>query len=300
MDVFGFLLPVKTQAVRVTPWAIVGSIGGDSSYVTNRRAHSGIVADTAATIAKPNPVQPANAISNVRGDLHNQTLAWWAGLSFELPIIDPFYFGFDGAYGRATLGDDYGTAGYFLAAKTGYKWNWGKTGILGWYGSGDSDPQTGANRETGGQMPILSDDTGFSPFHSMYYRHGIDRRGFITDNGAGTWGLALDIADVSFVKDLSHTVRAGFYRGTNSGDALGDSARKLYTEGSGATHYSYLLTSDTVWEIDLMNSYTIYPNLTMGLDFAYMKMNLSEQRAKSVRDDTAGNFMSIMSFVYRF
>lgn len=283
MDMFGVMVPIKNQVVRVTPWAMAASIGKDSGYYENNTNGVGGSGGRARPVPMPSR--------------ESEALAWWAGVSFELPLIDPFYVKFDGAYGQLDAKDDYETRGYFLTAKTGYKWSWGKTGLLGWYSSGDKDTE-GADKY--GTIPVVSDDTGFTMTpYGLGGQRGINRRGAISDNGIGTWGMGFEVADMSFMKDLSHTFTAAFMRGTNQGDALGNANRNLYNQLAGSPHYSYLITSDSAWDFSLKNEYQIYPNMMVALDFSYIHLDLSKQRADAQRD-TTDSFATMLSFQYKF
>ena len=280
MDIFGVMVPFKNQVVRVTPWAMAGSVGKDSGYYEAKTWGNG-----------GGRVKPVAADSR-----ESQAFAWWAGMALELPVLDPFYVKFDGAYGQLDAKDDFDSKGYFLASKIGYKWNWGKTGLLGWYSSGDK----GGSSDSYGSIPVVSDDTGFTMTpYGLGGQRGINRRGAISDNGIGTWGIGFEVADVSFMKDLSHTFTAAFMRGTNQGDALGSDSRNLYNEAAGAPHYSYLITSDSAWDFSLKNEYQLYPNMTVALDFSYIHLDLSKQRADAQRD-TTDSFASMLSFQYKF
>ena len=92
---------------------------------------------------------------------------------------------------------------------------------------------------------------------------------------AGTWGVGLQVRDMSFLEDLKHTFRAVYWGGTNSPTmakyAVSPWSWGSGTEGGGvgdAEHY--LTTHDGILEFNLVNSYQIYENLEVNLELGYM------------------------------
>ncbi|MBO4335507.1 MAG: hypothetical protein J5846_06700 [Desulfovibrio sp.] len=86
---------------------------------------------------------------------------------------------------------------------------------------------------------------------------------------AGTWGIGLQIRDMSFVEDLSHTFRIAYWGGTNSTDMV------KYVGYSGAAMEEtfdgpYLTTNDGLLEFNLDSTYQIYENLAVNLDLGYI------------------------------
>ncbi len=283
MDLFGFTLPVKTQFVRLTPWAMIGSVGADSGYYNSNY-----------NIAYAQGYDVANR--------YGQSLIWWAGLSFELPTLDPFIVQFDGMYGSLSGKDNRGTSGYYLALLLGYKWNWGTTSLVGWYGSGD-DGEFG--KDDMGRIPVVSADGGFEMgTRGFAGNRALSRAYGISGLGSGTWGLGIRIDNVSFTENLTHGFRAYYVRGTNSGERIGpDSPVYLSTGNKGISaspdHYAYLISTDSAWDFALTNTYKISDNFNIGLDFSYTQLNLSKQRS-SQWEDTTGAYAGVLSFQYTF
>jgi hypothetical protein len=175
--------------------------------------------------------------------------------------------------------DTIGTRGWFLVSTLDYKMDWGTPGIFAWWASGDS--KAGVNGDMMGRMPVMSGDTGFSPSHFGFRgaEPWISSRGWVANTGVGTWGIGLQIANMSFVEDLKHTIKLLYYRGTNDAEIIRDAggaghdvARLL--SRSGAYPELYLTTKDRVWEINFDHEYKIYENLTALLELGYLHLGL--------------------------
>ena len=280
MDVFGVIVPVKTSIINVSPYVMGASIGADSGYfnATDPYAYK---AGSGRGRAVP------------RGEREDQAFAWWAGFALELPILNPFFVKIDGVYGSMDAKSDYDYDGWMVAADIGYKWNilgGMKTSVIGFYSTGDDGDEYGT-------LPLISDDWGFTmTSYATSAGRGINRDSIISNTGQGMWGLGVKVADVSFMQNLSHEVIAMYMRGTNSGETMNNGS----TVGMHYSTNGYLLSSDTAWEIDLNNKYVFNENLSMALDFAYVNMDLSKQRASSVRDAAEDSFATMLSFQYKF
>ena len=286
MDLFALMVPVKTDIIRVTPWAMVGFIGENSGYNA--------------------PADGANRLSIYQGRWvptaarKGSSMAWWAGLSLELPIVDPFIAKFEGMYGHqsnGTLGDtDFSQRGYFLAAQFGYKFDWGQASVIGWYGSGDNNEAD----DRYGTIPVVSVDGGFAlgvpAFAGNRY---LQRTSIVNETGAGTWGLGFAFDNMSFIPNLTHGLRAFYFKGTNSADRIQGSTY-LYTFDSWSpNHDSYMVSTD--WGVSAMwtNTYKFNDNFHMGLDLGWTHLDLSHQRGSEQRD-TSDQYMGVVSFGYSF
>ena len=281
MDMFGLVLPITGDAWSVTPWGMYARIGNFSEYYD----YYGLI-----TSAGREPGDGTNA--------------WWAGVSVQVDVLDPLSFGFDIMYGHMSKADvglfnpaapsnpaygrvsDFGTRGWFLEAALNYKLDWGTPGIFGWYATGDDcdDVKDGQF----GRMPVVGTDDGFGPtsfgFPGSY---GIGADSLIGTTGVGTWGIGVQIADMSFVENLSHTLRLAYYRGTNDADlarkdggvdpwntdlpGVLDSA--IYHSGGESM---YLTNKDYAWEVNFDHQYKITENLTTVLELGYINLNLDE------------------------
>ena len=299
MDIVGLALPITGDGWSVTPWGMYARNGNASNYYEYISSYWG-TAD--------------NYIG--QGDDNSSANGWWLGLSAQVDIWDPLTFGFDVMYGRMgkanvglyNMGDDptranmlgsgdAGTRGWFFDAALNYKLDWGTPGIFGWYATGDNrdDVEDGQF----GRMPVVGVDDGFTPtsfgFSGSY--SGISSNGAITYTGMGTWGIGLQIADMSFIQDLSHTLRVAYYQGTND--------HKIIRDLGGADaipHLSaeniYLTDKDRVWEVNFDHQYKIYENLTAVLELGYINLHLDDDTWTEHKTDDAWKAQVI--FRYQF
>ena len=298
MDIFGLTLPITGDGWSVTPWGMYAINGNASGYYEYITTYWG-----------------AGDYYIGRASDNDSANAWWLGLSAQIDIWDPLTFGFDFMYGRmgkANVGIydmgsdpafrrwdnvDAGTKGWFFEAALNYKLDWGTPGIFGWYASGDDkdDVRDGWF----GRMPVVGVDDGFTPtsfgFSGSY--SGISSNGAITYTGMGTWGIGLQIADMSFIQDLSHTLRVAYYQGTND--------HKIIRDLGGADaipHLSaeniYLTDKDRVWEVNFDHQYKIYENLTAVLELGYINLHLDDDTWTEHKTDDAWKAQVI--FRYQF
>jgi len=308
MDVFGLIVPVKAQGWSVTPWGAYAYIGSQSGYLDYQYGRSPV----GNTYAEANQTRAQNAGSTfsalsgyTKNTANDQSGAYWLGLNFELTQYDPIKWTFDAIYGGLrriearggefeTLSNASGngkmsTRGYFLVSTLDYKMNWGTPGIFGWYASGDS--ARGAAASHYGQMPTISGDTGFAPSHFGFRgaEPYIANRGYIANNGTGMWGVALQVANMSFIEDLKHTIKLLYYRGTNNsalgGDHLNGGGRYTVDGVSrdhglrrgGAYAEVYMTRKDSAWEVNFDHEYKIYENLTALLELGYIRLRLDQE-----------------------
>ncbi|MBO5490101.1 MAG: hypothetical protein J5960_01555, partial [Desulfovibrio sp.] len=207
---------------------------------------------------------------------------FWAGLPVTLTLWDPLNIEFDINYGfvesmgnywvdRRNSGDFRRASsqrqGWLVKALVEYKFDWGVPGIFGWYASGDDgNVKNGSER-----MPSLAGAGGFTSF--MGYG-GID---WAVKDGlyewvadfSGTWGVGLQVRDVSFIEDLSHTFRVALWGGTNSPSMVKYMASKDGWK-DGGINSPYLTTNDNLLEFNLDNEYKMYENFKVNLDLGYV------------------------------
>ncbi len=288
MDMFGFMLPIKTDVVRATPWAMLALVGKDSDWYGDGGV--GYIVGANGTGAGRGRA-PIN-----RNKMDGEGYAWWAGTTFELPILDPFFVKIDAMMGGLDNGDsDSDQFGYFLSGDIGYKFSWGRLSAIGWYSSGDDDV------DDRGTIPVISDDNGF--FMTSYGMQGKYSRGWdaaLSVNGIGLWGMGLQLADVSFIDKLTHTARFMYMGGTNKGDAINGrlNVRDITSTGVSGFNGGYLMTSDRAYEIDLRSIYQVTKELQVGLDLAYLWLDLGDSWDN--KDDTKGSFNATVGLQYMF
>ncbi|MDR2161816.1 MAG: outer membrane homotrimeric porin [Desulfovibrio sp.] len=272
MDLFALILPVTGDGWTFTPWGAYARLGAASGFF-----------DYVAGLSGANSAFFED-ISFSGGDASN---VWWGGLAFGLTALDPFSLGLNVIYGHADGTDitisgrnsqgnafsedvDFRTAGWLLAATLDYKLDWGSVGLFGWYSTGDDagDAQDGEY----GRLPAIGFDNGFAPT-SMggpgSYSIGTDT--VFSATFLGTWGIGVQLADWSFVEDLSHTLRLTYYRGTNEHEVVEDD-HALAFSGEAV----YLTDKDQAFEINFNHLYKIYDNLNLILEMSYIHLDQDE------------------------
>ena len=291
MDLISLAVPLKFEGIEVTPWVMYGTLGqnvfrnnpadGEDPYYGNGNYRN---------FYTTSGYGPNNDRWHTQGDFDRRkatTSAFWAGLPVKLTLWDPLNIEFDINYGyvesqgRGTMIDSHNNEkrystereGWLAKALVEYKMDWGTPGILGWYSSGDDgNPGNGSER-----MPSVSPCGNFTSFMGDG-NWGWASSGAIYDRNlsyAGTWGVGLQVRDMSFLEDLKHTFRAVYWGGTNS-PSMVKYANSPWSWGS-ATEAGgvedvehYLTTHDGILEFNLVNSYQIYENLEVNLELGYM------------------------------
>lgn len=294
-DLMGLTLPVSGEGWRLTPWIMYGMKGRNTTYA----GFAGAVASTYMgmdsiglayqRMVNPNP----SIISNVRSANRAYDSSFFVGLPIVFQGLDPWNFELDLNYGysQSSMRYDMTNAangsrvrasnerrGWVAKGLVEYKLDWGRLGLYGWYGSGDSgNPENGSQR-----MPYVLPNSNFSSFMGDGYE-----RGWSVFSGgnwgcdmmlaySGTWGLGAQIKDVTFVEKLNHTFRLLYWGGTNS------PAMAKYLPSTGASDPSsrassfYLTTNDGLVEFNLDSTWQIYDNLTATLELGYIINNIDK------------------------
>jgi hypothetical protein len=287
-------LSFRNIGLEVKPWFVFANVGASSgiyqrNFGLNTVGSPGYAEDdgtgTGGTVWVP-----AVAGSDDR------THGIWAGINFDFKLLDPLVFGLDVVYGNLhrntlTIRDDddlaedvsIGTRGWYIGATLDYKLDFGSNfsvtpGIFGWWASGDS--AGGVENGQFGRLPVIGGNGGnFKPtsFGSAGYFNSITQWancGEVTSTGTGTWGVGIQLANATFIKDLSHTLRFAYYRGTNDSEivANGDLPIVKYADDG-----LYLTTKDSVFEINFDHTYKIYENLTAALELGWLHLNSDEE-----------------------
>ena len=274
MDMFAVLLPLSFDGVKVTPWVMYAAMG------------PGMFGDKDSKFgASWSPVKKGMQ-SGFKGTDWNDSYgnAFWAGVTGEVTMWDPFRIAWDVNYGSASYEDEkMNREGWLASLLLEYKLDWATPGIYGWYGSGDdSNPRNGSER-----MPVVSAN-GNNQFSNFAFNGNpyIAREGVLGSTMVGTWGIGARLKDMSFLEDLKHTLRVNFMGGTNApkmakyvGQDLGK--RGVYDVNGRANAYDpmYLTTDDYALEIGLTNTYKMYDNFTVMLDAAYVALWLDDSRS---------------------
>ncbi len=268
MDMFGLVLPISGNGWNVTPWGMVANIGNASGLY--------------------NYIQDANDKDGKRtlgltGNEH--AIAWWAGTGFKLDLYDPLTFGIDVIYGdmhknevsgpmdhALSNSEGVGTRGWFIASNLNYKLDWATPGLFGWWSSGDS--ANAAHTGQYGRLPTVGTDDGFAPTSFGFPgSNGIANDSAISLTATGTWGVGAQLADMSFIEDLEHTLRVAFYQGTNHKDAVANGANNA----AWSFESVYMTTEDNAIEVNFDHKYQIYENLAAYLELGYIHLDMSNR-----------------------
>ena len=314
MDLFALMLPLKFDGVELTPWAMYGMQG------KNTRFNEGGVgtADGALDVTLPGYLPGMNECAlGKTGKAYGSM--FWAGLPVAITAFDPLNIEFDINYGYVEAMGRYdvlkrGTdlvrgnskrEGWLVKALVEYKMDWGTPGIFGWYASGDDgNVKNGSER-----LPSIAGAGNFTSFMgdgNLAWGTGYN----FYDNNltyAGTWGVGLQIADVSFVEDLKHTFRVAYWGGTNSPSMVKYMGSGVaWDDTTAAQDGPYLTTNDGLLEFNLVNSWQIYENLEANLELGYIvnmmdkdtwdKSYISEQRNWSKQDAWKAQLIFAYSF----
>ena len=278
MDLFALMLPLKFDGVELTPWAMYGMQG------KNTRFNEGGVetADGALDVTLPGYLPGMNEFALGKTSKAYGSM-FWAGLPVAITAFDPLNIEFDINYGYVEAMGRYdvlkrGTdlvrgnskrEGWLVKALVEYKMDWGTPGIFGWYASGDDgNVKNGSER-----LPSIAGAGNFTSFMgdgNLAWGTGYN----FYDNNltyAGTWGVGLQIADVSFVEDLKHTFRVAYWGGTNSPSMVKYMGSAVaWDETTAKQDGPYLTTNDGLLEFNLVNSWQIYENLEANLELGYI------------------------------
>ena len=281
MDMFAVLLPLTFDGVKVTPWAMYAAMGPgmfDGKVVDGKW--------TMSSFGNAWGRAGAGMVSGFGGSdkWTNYGNAFWAGVTGEVTLWDPFRIAWDVNYGSAAYDDQkMNREGWLASLLLEYKLDWGTPGLYGWYSTGDdNNPRNGSER-----MPVVSAN-GNNDFSNFAFNGNpyIAREGILGSTMVGTWGIGARLKDVSFLEDLKHTLRVNFMGGTNApkmakyvrNDGEDFQKRGTYSFAEYGLGYDpmYLTTEDYALEIGLTNTYKMYDNFTVMLDAAYVALWLDD------------------------
>ena len=276
MDMFAVLLPLSFDGVKVTPWVMYAAMG-PGMFENDFAKHDEIVNGLGRA--------QKGLVSGFTGFDKNDTYgnAFWAGVTGEVTMWDPFRIAWDVNYGSASYEDEkMNREGWLASLLLEYKLDWGTPGLYGWYGSGDdSNPKNGSER-----MPVVSAN-GNNQFSNFAFNGNpyIAREGVLGSTMVGTWGIGARLKDMSFLEDLKHTLRVNFMGGTNAPKMAKYVSHTSFKAPASVTQYGtsydpmYLTTGDTALEIGLTNTYKMYDNFTVMLDASYLALWLDDSRS---------------------
>ena len=280
MDLFALMLPLNFDGVSLTPWAMLGFQG------QNARFNEGGVetADGVLGYTLPGYYPEFDGLALGETSKAYGTM-FWAGLPIALTLWDPLNIELDINYGYVEAMGRYDVykrgvdlrrgstqrQGWLVKALVEYKMDWGTPGIFGWYASGDDgNIKNGSER-----LPSLNGNAGFTSFMGTADADWSGRGNLYekTLTIDGTWGIGVQVADMSFVENLNHTFRVAYWGGTNSPSMVKymNSPRAFDMDGDAcSTEGPYLTTNDGLLEFNLTNVWQVYENLTASLELGYI------------------------------
>jgi len=268
-DVFGLYVPITIDGVMtLTPYAMYGIAGTDAYYNlatpvwNNPGRFFGL-----ATNASGGPYTLLGPDPNPYTDNDYQYM-WWAGAAFEFTMLDPLTFGLDVVWGTSIdPSQDYLTRwGWYLAGRVDYQTPYVTPGLVAWWSTGDDE-----NMWNGSERLPHIDGT----FQATTF--GFDGQALIGSAGdalgqsaEGTWGLALQFNDISFIEDLTHQLIVAYIGGTNHTKSMQDN--RFATRGNPwfRNNGIALTTADYAWEIDFNHRYQIYENLAAVVEMSVL------------------------------
>lgn len=269
IDVLALSVPMKFEGVKFNPYFLYAFVGND--------ALAGATGSRRFAIGSLNtPTEPASA--------------WWGGFAFELSMFDPLWFGMDFAYGSFSgEDDDEDRSGWTLQAELDYKLDFMTVGLAAWYATGDDDDVSNGS-ET---MPTI--DGRFMGSSMGFFGSSTltcDRN--VSWTNMGSWGVGLLLKDISFIEDLSHTVRIIYLKGTNDGDT----APGNWVAANSARYGVALSDKDSAWEINFDSTYNIYKELALIVEAGYISPNLDEDVWGT--DETSDAWKLAFGLQYKF
>ena len=283
IDLFALSLPLSFDGVEVTPWVMYGIQGRNARY--NLHGWEQADGDFAQTLG--NTYAGFSWDGRFGSTSKGYGSMFWAGLPIKVTALDPWNIEFDVNYGyvekmgrinvrngetRQLVRASTGREGWAVKALVEYKMDWGTPGIFGWYASGDDgNIKNGSER-----LPSLNGNAGFTSFMGTADADWSGRGNLYekTLTIDGTWGIGVQVADMSFVENLSHTFRVAYWGGTNSPSMVkymnSATAFDLAGDVETSTEGPYLTTNDGLLEFNLTNVWQVYENLTASLELGYI------------------------------
>lgn len=282
MDLFSLMLPLSFDGYNATPWVMYGIKGrnamhGIDSWQGFQDGFSTMDGNLPFSLY---PYPGINDIHDMGGTSKEYGNMFWAGLPISITAFDPFNIEIDINYGYVEgMGRYWATKafegvskrssterqGWLAKALVEYKMDWGVPGIFGWYGSGDDgNPKNGSER-----MPTIVPMNTFTSFL------GDGNMGWVWNDYAldyaGTWGVGLQVRDISFIENLSHTFRVAYWGGTNdTGMVKYMNYADSWNDGWASNNSPYLTTEDGLLEFNLVNNYQMYENFAVNLELGYV------------------------------
>lgn len=300
MDLVALLLPMKFGGVKITPWAMGGSMGPNTMTITKLDGNSLTMSNPSRDAVTggqaldglqvrdglfPAAFSSSNNAKSIWMDNYNTM--FWGGLTADVSLASAWHFSGDFIYGTVDNGKAYlNRSGWFGMLLGEYAMDWGIPGLYAWYFSGDDDdPHNGSER-----LPYIATTNNLTNSLSSFGYRGNPimggGKGVLGTNPNGTWGVGARIKKLTFMEDLSHTLRVNFFGGTNNTKmasyitgrrSVDDGGRAVYRNNTDFNSFgTYLTTADTGIEINFDSSYKVYDNLELVLETGYIHLWLDD------------------------
>ncbi|MDR1660556.1 MAG: outer membrane homotrimeric porin [Desulfovibrio sp.] len=296
VDAFALVLPLTFDGVKATPWALYAAIGPNAfKDGTGEFGNLGISnVGTSYVLGGMVPVGGSRHKdgSNATKRLSSYAEAWWAGLTGEVTVLDPFRIAWDFKYGSVRWDDSrLNRQGWLASLLFEYKLDWAVPGLYAWYASGDdSNPANGSERMPSFDANGSTNDLSSFAFNGNPYIP--PRENVLSRNMTGTWGIGARLKNVSFVEDLKHTLRLTYIGGTNSttmakyitgrkGPGWSTNPAIIAGPNAGLAGMDplYMTTQDHALEVGLTTRYQMYENFLVYMDASYIATWLDHSRS---------------------
>lgn len=289
MDLFSLVLPMNFEGVSFTPWVMYG-IQGRNAGNFEAYKYTGLVDGAPAITLTPylNALGEGGGLNVSRYGSSSKTYGsmFWAGLPVKIRRFEPWNIEVDLNYGYVeemgkfdvlTRNDPNDIRrgstqrqGWLVKALIEYNLDWGSPGIFGWYASGDDgNVKNGSER-----MPSVCPYTSMTSFMGDGNLAWGPNGDFLDLNVslAGTWGVGLQLSDMSFMEKLTHTFRAAYWGGTNA-PAMVKYMDTAYAWESTSNLFEgpYMTSNDGLLEFNLVNIYKMYENFNINLELGYIE-----------------------------
>ncbi len=282
IDLFSLMVPITLDGYELTPWVMYGIKGknamkGIDGFEGFQNGYSTMDGNLPYSLY---PYPGLTGSQNIGGTSKTYGSMFWAGLPIKITAFDPLNVEVDLNYGYVEEMGRFWTQkpfyhqskhasterqGWLAKALVEYKMDWGVPGIFGWYASGDDgNPKNGSER-----MPTIVPMGTFTSFLGdgnmgwAWQDYGLDY--------SGTWGIGLQLRDMTFIEDLTHTFRVAWWGGTNNvGMVKYMENAYAWNDGWGSNTGPYLTTEDGLLEFNLVNNYQMYENFNINLELGYV------------------------------
>ena len=266
-DIASVIGDLKFDGFRVQPWVTLGFIG----------KHSG-------SYAPAGDNGKLGLTGGTTNDIGDNATAWWAGVSGELSMFDPFRLTADFIYNAVNGPDDKAdkVSAWYAALGAEYKTAYGTPALKGWYASGDKNPNDTDDHKRGRMLWLFGNFNATNTYYDGGYPLSMY---FDNQSTNGTWGLSAQWNNLSFIENLSHSASVTYVKGTNHSQNVSDPSK------------NYLTTKDSFVELDFSTVYKIYQNLAAGLELGYIIEDFDDNHGAI---DYSNAWKAAVTFTYSF